>query len=62
MDDSEKPVSGKWITYYETKIEEVLRIVNKSLQYGKAGEGPDDRTTVVWLKDNMKEIKKILEE
>ena len=42
------------------KIEEVLRIVNKSLEYGKAGEGPDKKTTIVWLQDDMKAIKKIL--
>ncbi len=44
------------------KIEEVLRIVNKSLEIGKTkGSRPDKKTTIVYLQDNMKAIKKILE-
>ena len=44
----------------EEKIEEVLRIVNKSLDDGE-GNNPDKKTKIVWLQDDMKAIKKILE-
>ena len=41
------------------KIEEVLRIVNMSLEIGKVrGRSPDKKTTIVWLQDGMKAIKK----
>ena len=45
------------------KIEEVLRIVNGSLEIGKVrGKRPDKKMAVVWLQDGMRGIKKILEE
>ena len=42
------------------KLEEVLWIVNKSIENMKI-KCMDKRTAVVWLQDGMAEIKKILE-
>ena len=45
------------------KIEKVLELVKLSLEIGKVrGKSPDKKTTIVWLQDGMKAIKKILEE